>query len=54
MGEAAVEEELAPLTLQLALVHSRLGRRAEAAAAYEVHPPPPPPIHPLSIGAWIC
>ena len=31
----AVEEELAPLSLQLALVHSRRGRHAAAAEAYQ-------------------
>lgn len=48
MDGAAVEEELAPLTLQLALVHGRLGRHAEAAAAYEV-PPPAAPCRPLPV-----
>ena len=32
----AIEEELAPVTLQLALVASRLGRHGEAATAYQV------------------
>jgi hypothetical protein len=45
IGEQAVEEELAPLTVQLALVQSRLGRHDEALAAYQVracaqHPSP--------------
>ncbi len=31
-----MEEELAPLTVQLALVQSRLGRRDEALAAVQV------------------
>ena len=38
-----MEEELAPLSLQLALVQSRLGRHSEAEAAYQVFPTPPPP-----------
>ena len=36
LDAVAVAEELAPLTLQLALVHGRLGRHAEAREAYEV------------------
>ena len=37
IGEQAVEEELAPLTVQLALVQSRLGRHADALATMQVH-----------------
>lgn len=36
IGEQAVEEELAPLTVQLALVQSRLGRHEEALATMQV------------------
>ena len=37
----AIEEDLAPVTLQLALVASRLGRHSEAAAAHQVGCAPP-------------
>ena len=47
MSHAAIEEELAPLSLQLALVQSRLGRQAEAAAAYQVRSPLPTHSPPL-------
>lgn len=32
----ALDEELAPVALQLALAASKLGRRSEASAAYQV------------------
>jgi signal recognition particle subunit SRP72 len=36
LSEEQVEEELAPVTVQLAYTAGQLGRSAEAAAAYEV------------------